>query len=336
VIDATGGGVTLQSLRSFDVQAQATASSIDLDSAGDLNILSATASDSIAATAAGDLNVLGDVTAGNALGMIAGNLLDIQAVATGATIVTSSADINIAANARLGDFAGTNTILISSDGTNRAVVGGNGTAGVFSLSNDEFSRIESNQNLSIFVSATGATTPDLTIQDLSAQTGDIGMGRVGNIGATGILSFTSEQSIRVDGALQLLDVSSTTSLQLLALENLRINANGGLVELLDSGGGFGQAGNLLLSAQDIFVMTDQALLDIASLDLAATDVRLANSDGLDLADGVIRAGSAQFIVGNSVLVQNTVPGMDFADRRGAAFGSVIFAASSPADIDVDE
>lgn len=274
-------------------------------------------------TAAVDVTINDTVSAANALTITAGNLIDIQAQATGTTIDLSSADINIGTNGLLGDFMQTNDIFIESNGTNQAILGGVGTASVFSLNQDEFNRIQSNQDLTIFVAETGLTTPDLIIQDLTIQTGENVSGtQTATIGFSGALTIDSGQSTRVDGNLNLTNASGSTALNLTSLNDLRINANGGLIQITDISGSFGGVGLLSLTAQNIYAMTDQAFADIAGLDVLDVDLRLESSDGLDIDNGLIRGGLAQFVVDGDLFIQNTVPGVSFDERRGFTVDSL--------------
>ncbi len=287
-------------------------------------------------TAAVDVTINDTVNANNALTITAGNLVDIQALATGTTIDLSSADINIGTSGQLGEFTQTNDIFIESNGINQAILGGAGTTGVFSLNNDEFSRIQSNQDLTLFVAQTGNSTPDLIVQDLTIQTGDnVSGAQTATIGFSGSLTIDSGQSTRVDGNLNLTNASAGTTLNMTSLDDLRINANGGLIQITNAGGSFGGVGLMTLQAQNIYAMTDQAFADIAGLGVAAVDARLENSDGLDIDNGLIRGGIAQFIVDGDLFIQNTVAGVSFDERRGFTVDSLTInglSAGSTANI----
>jgi len=274
-------------------------------------------------TAAVDVAINDTVNAANALTITAGNLVDIQALATGTTIDVSSADINIGTAGQIGEFTQTNDIFIESNGTNQAILGGAGTTGVFSLNNDEFTRIQSNQDLTLFVAQTGNTTPDLIIQDLTIQAGSNVSGpQTATIGFSGTLTIDSGQSTRVDGNLNLTNASAGTTLNMTSVDNLRINANGGLIQITNASGSFGGVGLMSLTAQNIYAMTDQAFADIAGLDVNAVDLRLENSDGIDLDNGLIRGGIAQFVVDGDLFIQNTAPGVSFDERRGFTVDSL--------------
>lgn len=280
-------------------------------------------------TAALDVVINSTTNAANALTITAGNLIDIQALASGTTIDLSSADISINTAGQLGIFDQTNDIFIESNGINQAILGGAGTTGVFSLSEAEFTRIQSNQDLTIFVASTGGSTPDLIIQDLTIQTGDNVSGtQIATIGFSGALTIDSGQSTRVDGNLNLTNASGGTTLNMTSVDDLRINANGGVIQITDASGSFGGVGLMTLTAQNIYAVTDQAFADIAGLDTNAVDLRLENNDGIDIDDGLIRGGIAQFIVDGDLFIQNTAPGVDFADRRGFSVDSLTISGLS--------
>ena len=274
-------------------------------------------------TAATDVLINSTTNAANALTITAGNLIDIQALATGTTINLSSSDINISSSGRLGDFEQTNDIFIQSNGTNQAILGGAGTTGVFSLNNDEFSRIQSNQDLTIFIAGTGSFTPDLIVQDLTIRAGDNVSGpQSATIGFSGALTIDSGQSTRVDGNLNLANASGSTTLNMTSQNDFRINANGGLIQVTDANGGFGGVGLMTLTAQNIYAMTDQAFDDISGLGIDAIDQRLANNDGVNIDGGLIRGGFAEFVVDGDLFIQNTAPSTDFDARRGFTVDSL--------------
>ncbi|MBF6601747.1 MAG: hypothetical protein ITG03_02095, partial [Sphingorhabdus sp.] len=312
LFSSTGGSVTIQ-----EVPAQA---------GGDLTINAAT-----------DAFIVTGATAGNSLSITAGNLIALQALTSGTTINLSSADIDIGASGQLGTFSQTNSVNIESNGTNQAILGGTGTSGVFSLSEEEFGRIQTNESLSIYVQGTGADTADLVIQDLTIQSASdpsAGQITVGTLGFGGALNIDSGQSIRVDGDLNLTNAADGTSLNMTAVNDIRINANGGVVQITNANGDFGSVGSLLMSAQNIYAMTDQAFDDINGLSLSEIDERLGDSDGIDNDGGLIRAGSAQLFVNENLFIQNSAPDGDFDSRRGFTVGSLVAGSSTGNNINI--
>ncbi|MEH6757463.1 MAG: hypothetical protein V7676_08130 [Parasphingorhabdus sp.] len=376
LLTATGNNVLLRSDGALRVSARATTGTIDIvtvgnlvvddaDAAGNVRLTSlsgnaelndvislgasfgmsptgitgqatTSANGNIDITAAGDVLINSETNAANALTITAGNLIDIQALTTGTTINLSSADIDIGPDGQLGDFVQTNDIFIQSNGINQAILGGAGTTGLFSLSNDEFSRIQSNQDLTIFITETGNITPDLTIQDLTVRAGDnISGPQSATLGFAGTLTINSGQSTRVDGNLNLANASGSTVLNMTSQNDLRINANGGLIQMTDANGGFGNVGLMTLTAQNIYVLTNQAYNDIFGLDLAAINQRLANNDGVDIDRGFIRGGFAEFVVDGDLFIQNSAPVASFDARRGFTVSSLTVngrSASSNANI----
>ncbi len=340
--DASDGNIDISSVGNLNVRGATAAGNILLSSTGGSNTVNLTLATptavgavpvspssgatsqnvvsiggNITITAATDALINSDTTAANNLTIIADGLIDIQALASGTTIDLSSSNINIASAGQVGEFERTNDIFIESNGINQAILGGATDLGGYTLDNFEFSRIQSNQDLTFFVAATGNTTPDLIIQDLTVQTGDNVSGQQNaNIGFSGTLTIDSGQSTRVDGNLNVTNASASTTLNMTSLNDLRINANGGLIQITDANGGFGGIGLMTLTAQNIYAMTDQAFADIAGLNVSAVDLRLENSDGLNINDGLIRGGIAEFVVDGDLFIQNTVPGVSFDERRG--------------------
>lgn len=350
-IIADGRNIFLRSTGNMQAAADATDGSIDIVSNGDLLIYGAraTANISLSSTggstvitetitqAGGDISVSAatdvfierDTLATNNLSITAGQGIVIQALTTGTTIDLSSADLNISSSGQLGELNRTNDIYIESNGANQAVLGGTGTTGVFSLSEEEFGRIQANQNLTFFAQATGASTPDLVIQDLTIATrDDVGSTQAATLGFAGTLTIDSGQSTRVDGKLNLTNAAPEAGLNMTAVNDIRINANGGLIQITDGNNGFGSVGFMSLYAQNIYAMTDQAFTDIAGLNLRAVNQRLGDNDGIDLDSGLIRAGVAEFSVERNLFIQNTAPEGDFNTRRGFSVGSLTISGLS--------
>lgn len=273
----------------------------------------------ITITAATDAVITADAIANNNLFISAFGLIDIQALATGIFIEASSADLNIGSRGQLGTSDLTQDILITNDGANPMVLGGTGTAGAFSLDAAEFARIFSGGDLTIFSTAIAGTGPSLIVEDLTAQVATgAGGPQDGNIGAAGTLTITTAGDMRVNGALALTGANADNLLEMLADQNIRVNANGGNIAVTDANGGL--AGQLDLIAQTITAATDAAAADIAGATVADADTRLANNDGIVRDDGFFQADGITFAVSNGLFIQNSAAGTDFDDRRGFVVG----------------
>ncbi|MEP3224721.1 MAG: hypothetical protein ABJO01_02010, partial [Parasphingorhabdus sp.] len=344
-VTANGNNILLRATGDLDVVATANNGDIDIVIQGDLaaaqiagsgNIILSSQSGSVTAGGAGFAQqvtssngnilisasmdaIINNLTAASGgLTIVAGGLIDIQELASGTTITTRSADINIAGSGQLGEFQNTILITLESNGNNVALLGGTGTAGVYNLSQDEFNQIQSGGDFAFFAADTGSTDPSLVIDNLTLNTGQI-VGQIGNV------SLNSADSIRIIGDLNLTSALSDTGLNLNAAggDILIATNGGGLVQITDSGGNFGGAGNLSFIANSIFAMTDQAFADITGLPVSDVDLRLAQNDGIINADGVIRGGNVTLTTTNSsIYIQNTAASTAFDDRRGIVASSL--------------
>ena len=342
---ANANNVLLRATGALTVNATASTGDIDIVTQGELIADQAVAANNIVLTSLGGSVTAGgtgstqEVTSGTGnvaisaeldaivnnttraadiLTITAGGLIDIQALASGATITTSSADMNIGSAGQLGELSTTNVINIQSDGSSVAVVGEPGGTTGFELDQDEFDRIQSSGDFNFIAASAGATDPSLVIDNLTLNTGQL-------VGLAGTVTWTSADSIRVIGDLNLTGAATDTGLAFNAQAgDIIISTDaGGLVQITDANGDFGSVGNLSFTANSIFAMTDQAFADIAGLSVADIDLRLAENDGLVNDDGVIRGGNVAMTTTNSsIYIQNTAAGTDFNSRRGIVAGSL--------------
>ncbi|MGB5485684.1 beta strand repeat-containing protein, partial [Parasphingorhabdus sp.] len=342
---ANGNNVRLRATGNLEVSAVANTGDIDIVVQGDLvanqitapgNIVLSSLGSSVTAGGAGTSEqitssngsiaisaetdaIINNLTrAADELTIVAGSLIDIQALASGTSITTTSADMNIASTGQLGEFQNTDVITLQSNGNSAAVLGGTGSTGDYNLSQDEFDRIQSGGDFSFFAASASSTDPSLVIDNLTLNTGQI-------VGQANMVMLTSADSIRVGGNLNLTGADLNTGLTITAAAGDILIATdvGGLVQVTDNGGAFGSVGNLSFIANSIFAMTDQAFADIVGMSVADVDLRLAQNDGIVNADGVIRGGSIALTTTNSsIYIQNTAAGADFDDRRGITAGSL--------------
>ena len=341
-IVALGEEITLRAAGSVTVDATATAGHIDIEAGNDLAIVAASASgDAILSAgetlsvvgndrgvgtdgsailaAGGDLVLNGPVIAGATLALTAGGLADISASAVGQSIQLAAADLAIGPNGRLGASDVTQTIAISGPGD--VIVGGDGNDEneTFTLDNDEMTRVHSGGDLSI---ATGEGT--LFVDDLTVTAGEGLSPTDGNFGRNEVFSLSGELGIEVLGALTAQNATAETGFVFTTAETLFIDAETGLVQILDADENY--SGALSFTARDVYAMTRDALADIEGLSIAEVDTRLAENDGIDNADGLIRAGSLSVqLRSSSFFVQNTGIGTELKERRGITVDSLSIA-----------
>jgi len=313
-IVASGEAVSIVTQQNMRVRADATNGNIDLSSAAGLEVDAAQATGDITMGAEDNVLINGTVSAANDLQISAGGTIDIQAATIGSTIQTLSADMNIGSAGSLGQRDLTSDIFISTDGTTQMRLGDEtDLGGVFSLTNDEFSRIHSGGDLTINVAETGLSGFDLTIETLTASAFSNG-----NFGADGNFNISADQSINVIGSLSV-QGDFNSSLNLAAGEDLFVNATTGSIGMRSDNS---ISGNLSLTARNIYAMTDQAFTDIQGMSTAEIDERLAQNDGNIRDDGFIVADAISVtLLASQFYVQNTGNGTDFDARRGFVAGT---------------
>ncbi|WP_417622618.1 hypothetical protein [Parasphingorhabdus sp.] len=331
--EATDGDIGLSSAGNLDVRGAQATGDITIAAGGsvslnDANIITDSASISpvaaqiaitngsnVIVTAVDDVLINSSVSAANDLQITAGSLIDIQASASGSNIQTESTDINIGADGDLRNPGNKGSIEFMNTGPGQMVVG-NGTndpTDAYKLDNDEFSRVFGGDLSFRTGIAAGTSESDLIIGELDVLSGN-------NIGDSGSLAFVSDGSIRVEGKLALGQATADNIVRLDAGDTIRLDASAGNIGLLDGNGVV--AGQLELSARNIFALSDSARTDINGMTTEQIDIRLANNDGFIREEGFFQADMISMtLLASQLYVQNSGEGTDFDDRRGFVVGA---------------
>ncbi len=238
----------------------------------------------ISVTAQGLLEIQGDddTTPGfgaSALDLAAGNLN----IENGARI--NAIDIN----------------LTSLDTDNLMILGGTTDGTGFTLTQDEFDRLDV---FNLFINApeltgAGANDPDLLVRDLTA---------IGSAGGTltnlSILADPLAGIIRVEGDLTFANAAGQDTLTLRAGDRLEV-VTPGRIAVLDANGA--PIGSLSLTGNNIWVADDATITQLqGDIGFTGRDDQLASSvTGSDDPLGYIQAGGVTIDVGASLLVRNT-------------------------------
>lgn len=275
--------------------------------------------------ASGDI-VLNDVAdAARAFTMDAGGTIRINALATGATMDLTSADLEIGAAARLGETAHTDAITLRNTGQGPLRLGDNlaTTASGYAISQAEFARIRSRGDLTI------RANQALLVGDLAvvAQAGTA----QGQIGETGTLSLRSGSLASFLGALAMTNATGNT-LAIGSQTGVFLDAASGSIRLAD---GEARAGTLAISGSGIAMVTRGALADIAQLtDTALITDRLGLNDGV--ADGriLVEADAISLRSDREVYIQNTALGTRLDDRRGLVANSLRIGSRDGSQLDI--
>lgn len=336
LVEASGQSVYLRSTRNLSVAASATAGDIDIETERDLDISAAMAdagnvrlvssggvasvgsvSAAEASPGAGgnvtieaeeNLRVAGSVSAANLLEMRAGERADINAAAVGRDIVLHASDVDIASTGSLGTLADTRSIEISGGGIARIGGDSGGTPG-FIIDNSEFARIRSGGSIAISA-GTAIILDDLDIRIANGSTAD------GNLRGEGRIDFGAAENIDIIGEVVMAGATADNAIGLSTGGDVFLDASTGLVEINNGSGTY--LGAIEVEASNFLAMTEQARTDVAAAtSVEAIDDRLAQNDGIDNPDGLIRTGTLDITTTTSnVFIQNTAPGTRFAERRG--------------------
>lgn len=338
LVEASGQSVFLRSTRNLAVTALATAGDIDVLTERDLDVRSAAATGgnisltSIGgvATVAGinaalpasgiaaggnvfieageNLNVAGAVTAANSIELRAGERASIDAAVVGREIDLRASDVAIASSGSLGRLDTTRSVTLAGGSTAR-IGGVDGTEQDFVIDNDEFARIQASESIGISAS-TAIILDQLDIRVASAATA------TGNVRGGGQVSFAAAEGIDVIGEVLMTGATADNALALATGGDVFLDASAGLLEINDGAGNY--LGLIGIEAANFYAMTEQARADVAAATgIDAIDDRLAQNDGIDNPDGLIRAGTLDITtIASDVFIQNTAPGTRFEERRG--------------------
>mgnify|MGYP000521863465 CR=1 FL=1 len=263
----------------------------------------------------------GIADAGTELLVDAGGTFDaVNGTAIGEVISVLSGDVALGSDSIIGDVNRTFFIGFQTFG-DMAIGGIENDSLPYQIDNSELSRITSGGDLNFTAFSNGSGLDAfLSIEAADFIAGDGSTGTDQNFGQAGSLNFTAEGDIEVLGNLNVTNAFFDTAVTLDAINLVRLDTANGGIFLSNANGSF--AGDLSIFANDFIAATDQALIDIDGLSVAEIDQRLADSDGVNRPDGVIRSISLTIETTSSdVFIQNTVPGTDFDDRRGFEVGS---------------
>nr|WP_137677929.1 hypothetical protein [Parerythrobacter lutipelagi] len=322
---AEGNSVLLRSTKDLVVSSIANDGGIDISTLGNLTAAGAGATADILLSSPGDIVISDDVVAGGNLSVDAGNLVDVQALASGISIDVFSSDIVIGSDGAIGESDRTQAINFNSRASS-ATLGGAGGASDYQLDNDEFSRVFSGDRVSLISGDSDTGLLPVTIDELSVIAGAASDATDGNIGQGGGL-FVIGSSIDVIGEAIVSNAGVDTKLGLFASGDVFLDAETGLLEVQAGTGDY--TGSILIEAENFYAMTGAALADIQGLSIEDIDARLADSDGLDIPEGVIRAGTLDITtIASDVFIQNTVPGTAFDERRGFTVDQLLISDPS--------
>ncbi len=344
LLTASGSAVDIQSSTDLTVDADASAGDVQVIAQGNLDAIGTATGDVALVSLGGDtvingasgqnvnlsagdaLDVVGTVTAANALTVDANGLFTLDATAIGETIQVNAGDVDITVDGQLGDATVTQSVTFN--GFDEMLIGGAGGSGApYEVDNDEFSRIHSAGDVTfqVFAQQTGAPAL-ITVDTLDVIAGDGSAATGQNIGQASGLVLQSDGDISVIGDANVSNATLDTLFIAEAANLVRVNSETGGIFILDGNGGL--AGVIEITATDFNAVTDDAFADIQGMSVADIDTRLGDSDGVDRPDGILRADTLDIdTTASQVFIQNTVPGTDFADRRGFDVNTLLISDS---------
>jgi hypothetical protein len=313
-LNARTGDLLLRSAAGLSINGARAAGSALLDAGvGDLVVSDIVAQGPISAFgrninlgSSGAVTIADALASGNVL-LNAAGLLAVTGQVSGQAVTIGSSDIVIGPNGRV-DAAG----LLRFNALGGAAIGGGDATAGYSLSAAELGRVSAGD---IAIGAGG----DVIVRDLTIGTGMLASGGVLSIGTPGLL--------RVQGAVALTGRSGQGGLTLSAGQAVQVIAGQGSIDISDASGALG--GVLSIDAPSIYAATLAAIADVqAARSLGARELRLAQSDGLALDAGMLRAGAIRLAASEGVYIQNSGLSTDFADRRGFTANSLTIIAGT--------
>ncbi len=312
VINITGGEVNVANLEAEaggDVVNDNFGPSTIIADGGSLliSLTGTIASTNVLAIRTGNGGIIGDPTFNNSttsISVTAQNSLEIQGDDDGTPGFGAAALNLIARNITIENGARVSAIdanITSLDTDNLMVLGGTSDGPGFTLTQEEFDRLDI---VNLFINApeltgAGANDPDIVIRDLMA-TGS-GAGTLSNLS---ILAAPLSGIIRVEGDLTFANASGQDTLTLRAGDRLEV-VTPGRIAVLDANGA--PIGSLSLNANNIWVADDATITQLqGDVGFAGRDDQLATAaTGSDDPLGYIQAGGVTIDVGESLLVRNT-------------------------------
>lgn len=344
---ATAGTIDISVGGGLDVQGASAAGDITLVSGGSTTVnaavgatttglpsgvqgtqqITTTNGGNISITSGADIVINSAVNAAGDLTMDAAALIDLQATASGATITTNSADMNIGTSGALGRSDATSDIEINTDGD--ILLGGafDPNVATFTIDNDEFSRIHSGGDLAIIANAGAAGGSDITVRELDiAVAAGTGTPTDGNIAAFGGFFLDATGSVAITGDATMTGAGPDTFFGINAVDAITIDVDAGNLRMEDAAGAL--AGILDLTASTVTAISAAAEADIAGASVADIDIRLGQVDSAR-PDGYIQADSVTINADDTVLIQNSGTGTDFNDRAGITANDLSINAADP-------
>lgn len=347
LVEASGQSVFLRSTRNLAVRATATAGDIDVLTSRDLDVREAeatggdirltsvngvasvagvnaavaasgsTTGGNVSIEAGENLNVTGAVTAANAIDLRAGERASIGATVVGREISLRASDVAISSTGSLGTLASTRSIAISGGGIAR-IGGADGATPGFVIDNAEFARIRASGAITISAS-TAIILDTLDIRVANGTTAD------GNLRGEGRIDFAAAEGIDIVGEVIMAGATADSAIGLTTSGDVFLDARTGLLEINDGAGNY--LGLIDIEAMNFHAMTPQARNDVrAATSIGAIDSRLAQNDGIDNPDGLIRTGTLDITtIASDVFIQNTAVGRTFAARRGFTVDALLIA-----------
>ncbi|WP_108787945.1 hypothetical protein [Erythrobacter sp. Alg231-14] len=315
-VTATAGDISVRAANSMAVNGAVATGDIELvTDDGNLTIVTGSGQN-ITLVSEGDVDIDDTVDAVGTLTVDAVGSFNLSGTATAQSIEVTSADIGITSDGILGDATRTQSITLNTNGD--VSVGGDSTDNPppFLLDSFEFSRMFSGGDIVINAFSDGSTGGSiLTLDTLNVIAGDGSSATGQNIGQSSALILNSDGDVFVIGNATITGATADTTLMIDAINLVRLDTELGGLFVFDANGGL--AGEISIAATDFIAATDTAFDDIQGLSVADVDIRLGESDGVDRPDGVIRADVLDIATtASQVFIQNTVPGVDFDQRRG--------------------
>ncbi|MCL4672788.1 MAG: hypothetical protein KJZ64_07585 [Sphingomonadaceae bacterium] len=312
LVGANGQSVFLRSTRNLTASASATAGDIDIETERDLDVRGAVAdAGNVRLVSSGGVASVSGVSASEASPGTGGNVFIEAEENLGVAGAVSAANL---LEMRAGERADINAAAVGRDIVLRASdvdIASSGSLGTLAATRS----IEISGGGIARIGGDSGGTPGFIIDN----------SEFARIRSGGSIAIAAGTAIDIVGEVVMAGATADNAIGLSTGGDVFLDASVGLLEINNGSGTY--LGTIEVEASNFLAMTEQARTDVAAAtSIEAIDDRLAQNDGIDNPDGLIRAGTLDITTTTSnVFIQNTAPGTRFAERRGFTVDELLIA-----------
>ena len=281
---------------------------------------------------AGNNLVVGDVHADGTATFTAVGLATFRGIAAVPTITVTSSDIDVPFGGQLGVWGVTNLLTLNAVSANPIVIGSTGAlsaaAAVPNYVLHEDGDLAATTLVINAVGANGGPDPDIIVHNVGID------GSLAAEPAVSHVVVNTDASVLIDGRVLFSGAAATDSLAINAGHSIQVNTtSGGRIALVNAAEDR-PSGLLTLTSDHIWIGT-QSLLDQlnTNVDFAGRDALVGTNSGAVVPEGWLVAGGMTLNLADSLFVQNSGSGKDYAGITVGAGGlKVVTTGTAPAQV----